>query len=360
MSKKTFVQIVDTLAMGGTERMSANIGAVMAEQGWESHLIVSRRGGGMESHIHPEVKLHFLNKTSFYDLRAFWRLLRLCKKLKPTVVHAHSTSIYWAIFLKIMTKQFLLVWHDHFGLSDQLEKYPRKEFVILSKWIDRFVVVNEKLEKYWQGLIPYRIKDIRMIVNFPYLRLGSESKSLIPTFLNIANFRPQKDQINLIRASKILENRGYNFKVLLVGEFVENDWKNQVIQSIRDLSLDSKVEVVGPLEDVSRILSTSHFGVLSSESEGLPVALLEYGIASLPVICTNVGDCKKVISSSDLGILIPPSDASALADGMQSMLDHPVEAIEMGERLKEKVESEFGKICFLKSYLEILNLTSLK
>lgn len=336
--------------------MSANIGAVMVEQGWESHLIVSRRSGGMESHIHPEVRLHFLNKSSFYDLGAFWRLLRLSKKLNPTVVHAHSTSIYWAIILKILTGRFFLVWHDHFGLSDQLDKYPRKEFVILAKWINRFVVVNEKLEKYWHGLIPYRTKDIRMIGNFPYLHMGSEEKSAIPTFLNVANFRPQKDQINLIKASKILKNLGYDFKVLLVGEFVETDWKKQVVNAIKELSLESKVEVVGPVEDVAGILSKSHFGILSSESEGLPVALLEYGLASLPVICTNVGDCGKVISSSDLGLLVPPSAPDTLSEAMKYVLDYPVNALKMGEKLKEKVESEYGKKSFLKSYFELLNI----
>ncbi len=356
MSKKIFFQLVDTLAMGGTERMSVNIAGVMEEEGWESHLVVSRRGGGMESHLPKGVQVHFLKKKAFYDLMAFWRLFRLVQKHRPSLIHAHSTSIYWAILLKVLFGKFKLVWHDHFGLSDQLDQFPRKEFVVLIKWIDRIVTVNHKLENYWRTLLPYRSADILAIGNFPWLNLYKSEKYEKFTFLNLANFRRQKDQINLLRAAKILDEQGFDFQILLVGEFVEKDWTQEVMQRIIDYEFTSKVNVIGPAEDVGSYLSKSHVGILSSESEGLPVSLLEYGLAELPVVCTAVGDCPAVISSSELGFIVPPVDPQSLAKAMITCIDSYPEAQKKGWNLRHKVENEYGKKSFLQSYWKLMRL----
>ena len=355
-SKKVFFQLVDTLSMGGTERMSVNMAAAMLEEGWESHLVVSRRGGGMEAHLNPGIQVHYLNKTAFYDIFAFVKLTRLVTKYQPSVFHAHSTSIFWAVFLKMLAGRFLLVWHDHFGLSDQLELHPRKEMVLMAKWIDRIVTVNDKLLHYWQNLIPYKAQNFRTIGNFPYLALAPSIKYSRFTFLNLANFRKQKDQLNLIRAGKILMEKGHDFQILLVGELVEKEWVTSVNELISELSLDHHVTVSGPSNQVSDLLASSHAGVLSSESEGLPVSLLEYGLAALPVVTTRVGDCDKVISSREFGWLVPPKSPELLAAAMEEMFLNPEESTKTGRALKQKVEREFGKEAFLKNYLDLLEI----
>jgi len=356
MSKKVFFQLVDTLAMGGTERMSVNMATVLHEAGWESHLIVSRNGGGLEADVVEGVQVHFLGKKSFYDIRAFWRLMRLVKKKKPTVFHAHSTSIYWVVALKIFGGNFLSVWHDHFGLSDRLDSYPRKDMIVLSKWIDRIVTVNQKLEDYWKGLISYKASSIQTIGNFPFLSLVPVNKFPTFTFLNLANFRPQKDQLNLLKAIEILSRKGLDFQVLLVGEYVDQSWKAQVEHEIQSRKLENWVNLMGPSLEVSKLLGQVHAGILSSESEGLPVALLEYGLAGLPVICTAVGDCTKVISSRELGWIVPPKNAESLAVAMEELMKDQISANQIGIRLREKVEKDFGKQAFLSSYFSLLKM----
>lgn len=358
MSEKVFFQLVDTLAMGGTERMSVNIASVMYDEGWESHLVVSRKGGGLEAHIAEGVQVHYLEKKSFYDLSAYWKLSRLVQKYQPSIFHAHSTSIYWAVMLKILGKSFMMIWHDHFGLSDQLAKFPRKDIVILSKWIDRIVTVNEKLEGHWKNLLPYKLSEIKTIGNFPFLRISKVEKLPIFTFLNLANFRPQKDQLNLIDAAEILTREGYEYQILLIGEIVEKEWANRIKDEISKKGLSQNIKFVGPSLDIAKSLSEVHAGVLSSESEGLPVALLEYALAGLPVICTDVGDCGKVVSDVSLGWLVPPKQPKLLAAAMISLIDNKEESIKIGQNIKQKVEEEYGEKSFLKSYYDLLKIKS--
>lgn len=353
---KVFIQLVDTLEMGGAERMSINIAAVMAEKGYESHLVVSRRSGGMAAHIPSQVNVYFLNKKKFYDLGAFARLVRIIKKLNPDLVHAHSTSIFWAVALKIITGRFLLVWHDHFGLSDQLDQFPRKEMLYLARWIDRIVCVNAKLENYWKRMLPEKREQIVTIENFPYLVLKKKTKKKPFTFLHLANFRKQKNHQNMLQAIRILAESRDDFQVMMVGEYVDDDVKAQVFDIIKQHELENLVIVHGPENDVSKVLNSCQAGVLSSDSEGLPVALLEYGLAGLPVVCTDVGDCGKVVSSSDFGLVVAAKDAKALAEGMNQLLSDQEEANHMGERLKNKVLKEYGADAFFEKYVSLLQL----
>ncbi|PZV79130.1 glycosyltransferase involved in cell wall biosynthesis [Algoriphagus aquaeductus] len=354
MNKGSFLQIVDTLSMGGTERMSVNISGVLAERGWESHLVVSRKSGGLETFIPNGVTVHYLNKKTFYDVFAFWNLLKITRRVNPNIVHAHSTSVFWAVLLKMVLGKFVLVWHDHFGLSDQLRIYPRKEMILLSKWISKIVVVNHKLESFWKMTFSYRENDVQYIPNFPWLVLNPEGKFEKFTFLNLANFRPQKDQLNLLEAIYLLKSEGLNFRTLLVGEWVDPEWGTMVRKKAEELDLGDFVEFVGPVNDISAYLQKSHAGVLSSESEGLPVALLEYGLAALPVVTTNVGDCEKVICRENLGIIVPKSSPKELAEGMKKFLLDYHKSKELGENLKTFVEMEFGKEKFLQKYEELL------
>ncbi|MBN3583024.1 glycosyltransferase [Algoriphagus aestuarii] len=355
MKKKVIVQLVDTLDLGGTERMSVNLANTFQENDWESHIIVSRKSGGLQHFLNQEVQVHFLEKKSFKDLGAFWRLIKQVQKIKPDYIHAHSTSIYWALMLKILVGRFLLVWHDHFGLSDQLEENKRSEFVILSKWIDRIIVVNHKLLDYWQNLLPYRKKSIVYLPNFPYLKLDEKSEKFETfTFLNLANYRPQKDQLTLIQAAKSLDDKRIDFKILLVGQKVDSDWEEKLKKQINEFQLEQKVILMGPSDQVSSLLAKSHVGILSSESEGLPVTLLEYALAALPVICTAVGDCALVLKQGELGTLIDPKKPDQLAEAMISCIENYDSLTQKSKKLEEHVKLEYGATKFFNSYKQLL------
>jgi glycosyltransferase involved in cell wall biosynthesis len=235
-----------------------------------------------------------------------------------------------------------------------LEQYPRKEMVFLAKWIDVFLTVNQKLTNYWQSLLPYKSNFIQTIPNFPFLSESNSAKFENFTFLNVANYRPQKDQLNLIEAAKLLNEQGKTFQVLLLGEEVDLNWKSQMQKLIDLYHLEDKIYLLGPKENASVYMAQSHVGVLSSESEGLPVALLEYGLSGLPVISTDVGDCKKVVSSSQFGWIVPPKSPQALANAMMELMDDYSLAKQKGLALKSKVQSEFGAEAFFQAYLQFL------
>ena len=97
----------------------------------------------------------------------------------------------------------------------------------------------------------------------------------------------------------------------LVGKDYNDNYSQLVHNFIKNEKLLNNVFLYNLREDIKYILSQSDIGVLSSESEGLPIALLEYGLAQIPVVCTDVGECSNVID--DKQVIVPVKNSKKLA-----------------------------------------------
>ena len=107
--------------------------------------------------------------------------------------------------------------------------------------------------------------------------------------------------------------------------------------------LSDGVFFYGSCPDTSAILKHCDIGVLSSKSEGLPLALIEYGLAGLPTIATNVGQCKEVIIDQQTGLLVPPSDPESLRHALDYYIDNPLKQELFGNALRQHIDNNFSK-----------------
>ena len=82
--------------------------------------------------------------------------------------------------------------------------------------------------------------------------------------------------------------------------------------------------------------------VLSSRTEGLPVSLLEYGMAGLPVVATQVGECEEVLDRGGAGLLVPPQSPRDLAEALLSLLGSPERRALLGERFLHRVQELYS------------------
>lgn len=357
------IQLIDTLRSGGAERMAVNMAHVFSEHGIANSLIVSREGGIQTDRLPASLPLTILRKKSFYDLSAFRRLVRETRKFKPDVIHAHSTSIFWAVFLKFFTKKTLLIWHDHYGLSDQLSSGDRKLEKILSKWIDGVVVVNQKLKTWILKETSLTTREVVMIPNFPYLNKKYTQKRVakIPiVLLQIANFRRQKNHLLSLKVLKWLnENGNKEVELWFAGaNTLEPDYSSEVKRFILSEGLENCVKLLGDSEDIEELLQQASIGILTSDSEGLPVSLLEYGLAALPVVVTEVGECNLVLRNGTFGKITPPGEVEAFAKAVKWTIDHYSESAEIGVGFQSNVKISYGGNGFFSKYQAFLKSLS--
>ena len=93
--------------------------------------------------------------------------------------------------------------------------------------------------------------------------------------------------------------------------------------------------------------------MLPSKSEGLPLSLLEYGLSSLAVVCTNVGDCSKVISNNNEGILIEPKNHKVLTEALLTYINDLNLRTQVAQNLHLKVISNFSETNIIESLIKI-------
>ena len=114
-------------------------------------------------------------------------------------------------------------------------------------------------------------------------------------------------------------------------------------EEIKRSGMERRVTFLGGRNDIGDILKQSDIGVLCSIAEGMPLALLEYGLAGLPVIVTNVGECSKIVGDNETGKLIEAGDIKTLANSILFLLQHPQIGLMMGQNLRKMVLQNYSE-----------------
>jgi colanic acid/amylovoran biosynthesis glycosyltransferase len=162
-----------------------------------------------------------------------------------------------------------------------------------------------------------------------------------PLIVCVARHEPVKNLPILLEACAILRNRRIEFRCAIIG-----DGADRIdLEAMRHrLELDSLVEMTGAMvrTEVLKWWRRASVAVLSSDSEGMPVSLIEAAACGVPVVATRVGGIPELVEHGVTGLLVPPRDASALADGLAKMLLEPHRAAAMGRAARGRVEEKFS------------------
>jgi len=310
-----------------------------------SYLCCSRMEGMLKESLMPEVGYLFLNKKSSLDIKVILKLRSFIKSRQITIVHAHSTSFFLAGCLKFTGLKFKLIWHDHYGESELLKERDHKVLKIFSRLFSGIISVNTKLKEWAEQHLECRnVVEIKNFIPESISEINSDIKlkGKVEDFkiICVANFRPQKDHLNLIKAFERL-SVDLQGSLHLIGEVPKTQASNSILKSIKDSPLKENIYYYGAQAEILSLLHQADLGILSSRSEGLPVALLEYGVAGLPVVCTNVGKCTEVIGQN--GRIVEANDPKALADGIRFYLENKVKMKLDAENFRDSVMENYSQ-----------------
>jgi len=359
MNKKLkVIQLIDSLNPGGAEMMAVNIANGLVEKGVKSYLCATRLEGDLKEKIGDSVGYLFLNKQSALDFKSILKLRRFIKSNQITIIHAHSSSYFTAVLIKFVSPKIKIVWQDHYGNSENLKDRNAFLIKVMSIFFDSVISVNSKL-KSWarENLSSKKIYFIPNFASFPsnYKRItflkGIENKRIIC----LANLREQKDHINLLKAFFKVHKKKKDWTLHLVGVDLKDNYSDRIKTFIVKNKLSDSVFLYGACQDVEYVLSQASIGVLSSKSEGLPIALLEYGLAKLPVVVTNVGDCGAVVVNDKNGLLVASKDSEALEVAILKLIMHKDLSKIMGIKLYETVILNFSKEKYIEKLISIYN-----
>ncbi len=90
-------------------------------------------------------------------------------------------------------------------------------------------------------------------------------------------------------------------------------------------------------------------------SEGLPLAVLEYGLYKLPVVATDVGEVSKIIFSKNEGLIVESNNLDEFANAIITLIENKSNRIKTGEQLNQFVQLNYSQKAIIKDYLQWLN-----
>lgn len=147
-----------------------------------------------------------------------------------------------------------------------------------------------------------------------------QSKTLsIPTLLMIARLDDAKDHETLLHALAILIKAGRPLQLQLAGD---GPRKAFLIDLCKQLNIRSHVNILGSRSDTPELLGMSDIFILSTNTEGFPLVLIEAMSAGTPIICSDLPICREILDNGRFGLLFPVGDANALAECICRQLDN--------------------------------------
>lgn len=348
------VQIIDSLEAGGAERMAVNYANALSTEIKFSGLIATRKEGILKNQIDTEVSYLFLKKKKSIDFRAVLLLRKYLLRNKIEVIHAHSTSFFIAVLVKCTLPGIKIIWHDHYGISQDL--VSRKNFGLKfgSLFFKGIISVNTSLKKWADSnlfcssviFLPNFICDVTE-ENEAILMNGMKGKRIVC----IANLRPQKNHQLLISAASAVLNEYPDWSFHLFGKDFKDDYSEKIKRQISSLQLEKNVFLYGTVENVGSALKQSDIAVLPSLSEGLPLAILEYGLYKLPVVATNVGEISEVITSDREGLIVESNNLQQFVQSIQKLIKDKDARIEMGLQLNNVIDVKYSQKSIIKNYV---------
>ena len=155
-----------------------------------------------------------------------------------------------------------------------------------------------------------------------------------------------------LQAVRLLRDAGHRVSYTIVGLDVGGG--EAVRLAVHDLGLDDVVTVVGhaPREGVREILERSDLFLLSSVSEGVSQATAEAMAVGLPVVVTDVGGMRELVTDRVHGRVVPSRDPAALAAAIGELLASD-EREAMGRRGAEDVRARFDGRVQLDALVEL-------
>nr|WP_255578230.1 glycosyltransferase [Chitinophaga sp. sic0106] len=362
MNNRKILFVITSLGFGGAESQLLGIIPALADRGYEISLLTIKTDLGLLGRLDKRVRHYDLGLNGAKSiLSAFRKLTQVIKKEKPDIIHTHlyhANLIGRFVKMRYPAIRVINTSHSNYDARKRVIS-PYLFYKLTSRWVDYHTAVSvpalELLHE--KGSIDARRSAvIYNAIDVDRFAMPAE-KPAHPVFRWIAIGRliEVKDYRNLFDALQLLLRSGMQFTVDIAGD---GDLKHDLKAQVELAGLNRHVRFLGLVKNISQVLPDYDGYVISSRSEGMPMALLEAMSAGLPVTGTDVGGIRSILEGAGGGVVVAPRDPVALGAGMTQLMkmDHDSRT-KWGRQNADFVKDNFEKSMILNTWETIYENT---
>ncbi len=349
--------LIDSLLKGGKERQFVQLISELKNRNINIEIVLLNKKIEYDNLSNLDIKIHFLVRKTKKDLTVFWKLFKIYKKFKPSIVHTFDSMTTFYILPIVLFSKVKLINGSIRGYVLKRKRSFRNYY--LNKIL--FIFSNIIIANSYAGLRSFNLEEndkIKCIYNgFDFKRLQkNKNNNIVRNNLKIdtekivsmiSSFRPPKDNQAYIKSALLVLKKRDDVTFLAIGEGEKLDECKLISKG------NPKIIFLDIQDDVESIINISNLGILTSNSEGISNAILEFYAFKKPVIATDRGGTNEIVFNNRTGFLLKDNNLENLASKIEILLDDSNLCKEFGKNGYELINQNFSLDKMVNSYYEL-------
>lgn len=339
--------ILPVALLGGAETVTYLVARELMSRGCQVKIVVLKADGPLGNACRDSgVAFESLGVMAGSNPAVLWSLaVALLRNRPDAVVCVNFNATFWGRLAAFICRVPVITTAEHSSLTlaKGESRYSRRLNRLLRGVTDATFAVSAR-QVGW--LVSQGYKESRIVVAPNGIELDRFSSieplranSLSLTVGIIASLVPAKNHEMFLRAAAIVHIAMPEVRFLVAGD---GPLAEHLSELARGMGLENCVQFLGRVTDVPSLLGGLDVVCLSSDTEALPLSVMEAMAAGRPVIATDVGAVRDLVSPGETGYLVPAGDDPALAAAIHQLLSHPQDVADFGARARAVAMSRFG------------------
>jgi len=358
MAQKQLLHIFPPFAVGGSQMRFAQLARLHGDR--YRHIVIALDGKtDMAARLSGlPVICRELSFDKRKPLQTWQRFRAALNAIRPYVLLTYNWgAIEWALINRLEHGARHIHIEDGFGpeeASKQLKRRIWARRLALSGKNTTVVLPSRNLERIarniW-GLAPERVRFISNGIDCPRfavtMRASSKERIVLGT---VASLRREKNIARLIQALADIALTRPALELLIVGDGAERAGLERLT---RERDIAAKVRFAGQSNRPEDWYPRMDIFALSSDTEQMPLSLLEAMAAGLPAVATNVGDVAQIVSSANNPYIVAATD-EAFQDGLGRLIDDRGARDAIGRENEKRAKENFDENVMAARYAEVI------
>ena len=358
--------MISSLIKGGSEHVMCNLADYFVQQGNKVTLVTQYRRED-EYPLNPKVK-RILSQITEAEMgrnrisnfiRRFQKLRNIWKTEKPDAI---LVFIGKNNFMALLT-----AWGLHIPVvvsvrADPNQEYPNRWMRFMARHLFKKAAGVVLQTRECMEFFPKAVKRKSVILHNPVNEVFFENPyegEREHTIVTVGRIDENKNQALLLRAFALIAADYPDYQIILYGK---GDQEENLKQLADNLGIADRVIFAGNVSDVADKIKKAGVFVLTSNTEGMPNALIEAMVLGLPVIATDCpcGGPRDLIEDGVNGILTPVGDVDKMKENLQHILNDLQNALHMGQTARESTAIYREKIVYCEWMEYLLKISGQK
>ncbi|MGV3613415.1 MAG: glycosyltransferase family 4 protein [Fluviicola sp.] len=315
------------------------------------------------------------------DREAYRKIKQIIEEFQPDIVHTHAAKAgalgrkaAKACGVPVIVHTFHgHVFHSYFGKAKTLlYKIIERRLAKISTGIIAISPIQKEELSSTHGICPaHQIKVIPLGFDLLKFQDRLEEKRVETRKkwkLNedevavaiVGRLAPIKNHGLFLDAIELVAKRGVKARFFIVGDGQERTTIEQRAKELES-NYDLKIELTSWIKDIATFNAGMDIICLSSDNEGTPVSLIEAQASGVPVISTDVGGVKDILSEGETGFVVPKKNPEALSEKLQLLIENKEIRQKMSQNGWNFVRDQFHYTTLVKNmedyYAELIEKT---